>query len=153
MKKLFAFLTAAMLLSACAGTNKNEENGGFLSSGTTDFKGTMVVTFRGEDVSTPDVVISVNYKKDAGKADILFNKVKFVPQMPVTLDITIPGVTVKKEGSTYTFTGNEIEPTVGGVPYAEYKVTGLNGEVKSGFMQLQLNFGSFPTRFLGSQIE
>ena len=153
MKKLFAIFTAALLLAACGSENKGENGKEPLVSGATDFKGTMVVTFQGEDVSTPDVTISVDYHKSTSTADILFKQVKFVPQMPVKLDITVPGVTVKQNGSTILLSGTGIEPTVAGVPYEQYLVSNLSGNIKSGYLELQLSFGDFPTRFLGAQIE
>ncbi|MBQ9184539.1 MAG: hypothetical protein IJ151_01540 [Bacteroidales bacterium] len=150
MKKFFALIAAALLLVSCGSSSKDDTEG-TLETGINNFKGTMVVTFQGEDVSTPDVVISIH--KGTSTADILFNKVKFVPQMPVTLDITVPGVTVKRSGSTDVLSGNNILPTVGAIPYEQYNVTDLSGSVKSGYLELQLNFGPYPTRFLGSQIE
>ena len=153
MKKLFAIFTAALLLAACGSENKEENGKETLPSGTTSFKGTMVVTYQGEDVSTPDVTISVNYHKTTSTADILFNQVKFVPQMPVKLDITVPGVTVKESGSTILLSGTGIEPTVAGIPYEQYLVSNLSGNIKSKYLELQLTFGNFPTRFLGAQIE
>lgn len=153
MKKLFAIFAAALLISACGSDNKEENGKEPLASGTTDFKGTMVVVFQGEDVSTPDVTISVDYHKSTSTADILFKQVKFVPQMPVKLDITIPGVTAKQSGSTLLLSGTGIEPTVGSIPYEQYLVSNLSGNIKSGYLELQLSFGNFPTRFLGAQIE
>lgn len=153
MKKLLAILTAALMLVACGSDNKEENGKETLPSGTTSFKGTMVVTYQGEDVSTPDVTIIVDYHQSTSTADILFKQVKFVPQMPVKLDITVPGVTVKQNGSTILLSGAGIEPTVAGIPYEQYLVSNLSGNIKSKYLELQLSFGDFPTRFLGAQIE
>lgn len=153
MKKLFAIFTAALLLAACGSENKEEKGKEAITPGITDFKGTMVVVYQGEDVSTPDVTISVDYHKASSTADILFKQVKFVPQMPVKLDITVPGVTVKQNGSTILLSADGIEPTAGGIPYEQYLVNGLSGNIKNGFLELQLSFGNFPTRFLGAEIE
>ena len=151
MKKFFALIAAALLIVSCGSDSKNESEP--LPSGITEYKGNMVVTFRGEDYTTENVVISFKYNKDTGKADILFNQVKFVPQMPVTLDIVVPGAAVTRIGDLYAITGDGIEPTSGGVPYEEYLVTNLIGQWDGSVLDISLLFGSYPTRFVGEIIK
>ena len=113
----------------------------------------MTVVFQGQNVPTENVVLTVNYDQKKGQASILFNQVKFVPQMPVTLDITVPGVTATVSGEKVNLSAEGVEPTVGGVPYENYLVTGLNGSIYKGVLDISLKFGNFPTKFNGTHIE
>ena len=143
MKKIFAILAAALLIASCGSDSKDDNNS--LPVGTTNYKGTMTVVFQGQD--------TVNYDQKKGQASILFNQVKFVPQMPITLDITIPGVTATVSGEKVNLSAEGVEPTVGGVPYENYLVTGLNGSIYKGVLDISLKFGNFPTKFNGTLIE
>ena len=145
MKKIFAILAAALLIASCGSDSKDDNNS--LPVGTTNYKGTMTVVFQGQ------VVLTVNYDQKKGQASILFNQVKFVPQMPVTLDITVPGVTATVSGEKVNLSAEGVEPTVGGVPYEDYLVTGLNGSIYKGVLDISLKFGNFPTKFNGTLIE
>lgn len=151
MKKIFAILAAALLIASCGSDSKDDNNS--LPVGTTSYKGTMTVVFQGQNVPTENVVLTVNYDQKKGQASILFNQVKFVPQMPVTLDITVPGVTATVSGEKVNLSAEGVEPTVGGVPYEDYLVTGLNGSIYKGVLDISLKFGNFPTKFNGTLIE
>ena len=164
MKKIFAILAAALLIASCGSDSKDDNNS--LPVGTTNYKGTMTVVFQGQDVPTENVVLTVNYDQKKGnvvltvnydqkkgQASILFNQVKFVPQMPVTLDITVPGVTATVSGEKVNLSAEGVEPAVGGVPYEDYLVTGLNGSIYKGVLDISLKFGNFPTKFNGTLIE
>ena len=67
------------------------------------------------------------------KFDIIFNNMKFDDAMPVKLDIEFEGIpfttTVSEDETTlnYLFVARDIVPTVGGVPYENYKVDSIKG--------------------------
>ena len=151
MKKFFAIIAAALLLVSCGSDSKEETKP--LPSGTTEYKGNLIVTFQGENYTTENVVLTFKYKSETGTADILFNQVKFVPQMPVTLDIIVPGARVTRVGGLYAVSGTGIEPTAGGIPYEDYMVTDLIGQWDGEALDISLNFGSYPTRFVGELIK
>lgn len=148
MKRLFSLIAAAFIVFSCS---ESKEENKPLPSGTTEYVGKLIVTFRGEDVVTDDVAIALTYNKDAGKGDILFKAVKFVPQMPVTLDIDVPGVAITRIGEQYAITGNNIKPTAGGIEYEQYLVTDMIGQWDGTNIDVSLNFGPYPTRFVGEK--
>lgn len=67
------------------------------------------------------------------KFDIVFNNVKFDSAMPIKLDIEFEGIpfttTVSEDETTlnYVFVARDIVPTVGGIPYENYKVDSIKG--------------------------
>ena len=113
----------------------------------------MTVVFRGETVPSEDVEISVSYEED-GTLSLLFNQVKFVPQMPVSLDVKVAGITYIYKDGVVTFAGDGIVPTYGVVDaeMPEYTVTGLTGTISGNKLRFSLNFGAVPTSYEGSQL-
>ena len=148
MKKLLVLFAAAVLLAACG-----KEGGDEMPSGELAYKGTMEVEFRGETVPTENVVVTVDYDKEKKTMDLLFHQVKFVPQMPVSLDILVPGIPVLILGGKISFSGEGIVPTTGGLPYEQYTVTGLAGALDEKGITFSLNFGSFPTSYSGTRVK
>ena len=148
MKKL-SFIAAIMALFLC-GCEKNSGNDE-QQPGTLSFSGTMSVIFRGETVPTDDVKIDVSYEED-GTLSLIFNQVKFVPQMPVSLDVKVAGITYIYKDGVVTFAGDGIVPTYGVVDaeMPEYTVTGLTGTISGNKLRFSLNFGAVPTSYEGS---
>ena len=150
MKKL-SFIAAVMALFIC-GCDKNSDNGERQPQpGTLSFSGTMSVIFRGETVPTDDVKIDVSYEED-GTLSLIFNQVKFVPQMPVSLDVKVSGITYIDRDGVVTFSGNNIIPTYGLVnaEMPDYTVTGLTGTISGNRLRFSLNFGAVPTSYEGA---
>ena len=56
-------------------------------------------------------------------------------------------------GEKVNLSAEGVEPAVGGVPYEDYLVTGLNGSIYKGVLDISLKFGNFPTKFNGTLIE
>ena len=141
MKFLKAFLFAAVLVVAAA-CSKNEPVKIIETPTETVYSGTMTVVADGKDN------VNVNLQDD-GTATIIFNKVKFVPQMPVSLDVTVPGVKCEIRENEIILSGNDIVPLAMGMPYAKYNVTSLNGKIIAGKLTVSLNFGEFATSYVG----
>lgn len=147
MKFLKAFLFAAVLVVAAA-CSKNEPEKIIETPAETVYSGTMTVVAGGKDNVSENVNVNVNLQDD-GTATIIFNKVKFVPQMPVSLDVTVPGVTCEIRENEIILSGNDIVPLAMGMPYEKYKVTSLTGKIISGKLTVSLNFGGFATSYAG----
>lgn len=147
MKFLKAFLFAAVLVVAAA-CSKNEPVKIIETPAETVYSGTMTVVADGKDNVSENVKVNVSFQED-GAATIIFNKVKFVPQMPVSLDVTVPGVTCETRENEIILSGNDIVPLAMGMPYAKYKVTSLSGKIIAGKLNISLNFGEFATSYVG----
>lgn len=147
MKLLNAFLIAAVSVVAAA-CSKNEPVKIIETPAETVYSGTMTVVAGGKDNVSENVKVNVNLQED-GTATIIFNKVKFVPQMPVSLDVTVPGVTCETRENEIILSGNDIVPLAMGMPYAKYNVTSLNGKITAGKLTVSLNFGEFATSYVG----
>ena len=147
MKLLNAFLIAAVLVVAAA-CSKNEPVKIIETPIETIYSGTMTVVADGKDNVSENVNVNVNLQDD-GTATIIFNKVKFVPQMPVSLDVTVPGVKCEIRENEIILSGNDIVPQTMGMPYEKYKVSSLTGKIISGQLTISLNFGEFATSYDG----
>ncbi len=147
MKSLNAFLIAAVSVVAAA-CSKNEPVKIIETPAETVYSGTMTVVAGGKDNVSENVKVNVNLQED-GTATIIFNKVKFVPQMPVSLDVTVPGVKCEIRKNEIILSGNDIVPLAMGMPYAKYKVTSLSGKIIAGKLTVSLNFGEFATSYVG----
>lgn len=147
MKFLKAFLFAAVLVVAAA-CSKNEPVKIIETPTETVYSGTMTVVADGKDNVSENVKVNVSFQED-GTATIIFNKVKFVPQMPVSLDVTVPGVTCETRENEIILSGNDIVPLAMGMPYERYIVTSLTGKIIAGKLTVSLNFGEFATSYVG----
>ncbi len=147
MKLLNAFLIAAVSVVAAA-CSKNEPVKIIETPAETVYSGTMTVVAGGKDNVSENVKVNVSLQDD-GTVTIIFNKVKFVPQMPVSLDVTVPGVKCEIRENEIILSGNDIVPLAMGMPYAKYNVTSLNGKITAGKLTVSLNFGEFATSYVG----
>lgn len=146
MKLFKTFLIAAVLVFAAA-CSKNEPVKIIETPTETVYSGTMTVVADGKDNVSENVNVNVS-PQDDGTATIIFNKVKFVPQMPVSLDVTVPGVKCEIREMRI-LSGNDIVPLAMGMPYAKYNVTSLTGKITAGKLKISLNFGEFATSYDG----
>lgn len=147
MKLLNAFLIAAVSVVAAA-CSKNEPVKIIETPAETVYSGTLTVVAAGKDNVSENVKVNVSFQED-GTVTIIFNKVKFVPQMPVSLDVTVPGVKCEIRENEIILSGNDIVPLAMGMPYERYKVTSLTGKIIAGKLTISLNFGGFATSYAG----
>lgn len=139
-------LAAILLLSACKGEEK------VIPQGTYDYSGTMVVTYFDVDYNSDDIVVTAEYDKAAKTVDLLFHHVKFVPMMPVTIDVLVPDIPATADGKTVAFSGRDIIPTAGGIEYDRYEVGTVRGTLTEDSLEVTLNFGDYPTRYTGDRV-
>ena len=77
-----------------------------------EYSGTMTVIYDGEEFVTGNVSVMVGMSEDSATMDIKLLKVKFVPAMPVRIDVLIPGVRVESvsdDGGTVVFSGDGMD--------------------------------------------
>lgn len=114
------------------------------------YNGVVTVEYQGEDYNNENILVEYNPSEDGKKADIVIYKIKFVPQMPVTIDVTVPGLSVHTTDGVVTFTGEGIIPEAMGGPVDRYRVTGMSGTQRANSLSFQLYFGEYPTTFTGT---
>ena len=126
-----------LLTMSCSKEDSDVENP--LLSGNYEYSGTMTVTADGID-------------ETAKTLDIMFYKVKFVPQMPVSLDVSVPGVGFEVKNGTIELSADGIVPLSGGtLPFPKYTVTGLSGTLTDSGISMKLNFGEYPVAYEGKK--
>lgn len=150
MKKILILLAAIMTLPMSC----SKENGTVndpLTSEEYEYSGKMTVTASGVENVSENVEVDVILDEKTKTASIGFEDVKFVPQMPVTLDVTIPEVSYVEKDGQIEFSGDGIVPLSGGIlPFPKYTVTALSGTLTKSRLRLTLNFGDYPVTYEGT---
>ena len=115
------------------------------------YKGSVWVEYNGESYENKDIEVSFTLSEDGKTADIRMNRIRFVPQMPVTVTTVLP-VTVVGSGNNYTFTADNVYPhSPAGVEQQKYRINKLSGMVTGNMLSFSLYFGDYPTTFTGSR--
>ena len=148
--KIFAVLALAASILNISGC-KEKEPEALPEPG--DFSGLLRCLYNEVWYDNPGIKATVNIAEDGQSADISIYQIKFVPDMPVTVNVTIPGAGLNVRGSSYLISGEGIVPTMdNGTPVARYIVTGLSGELRGDKLRMSLNFGSFPTVYKAERL-
>ena len=149
-KKLILIASMLLAVAGCSKNNVNEEKGAPCSS---VYSGSLNVVAGGKDNVTEGVEVNADIDKE-GVLTLVFHKVKFVPQMPVSLDVTVPDVKYSRaaDGSLL-LSGDGIVPITMMQPYPKYTVTGLSEKMSDKALSISLNFGEFPTSYSGNVVE
>ena len=149
-KKLILIASMLLAVAGCSKNNVNEEKEAPRSS---VYSGSLNVVAGGKDNVTEGVEVNADIDKD-GVLTLVFHKVKFVPQMPVSLDVTVPDVKYSRaaDGSLL-LSGDGIVPITMMQPYPKYTVTGLSVKMSDKALSISLNFGEFPTSYSGNVVE
>jgi len=147
-KSIYLMLAITAVLAGCDKSEKeNEEPVSVLKS--TDYTGTLTVNASSGAFDTDSIKVSFNPTEREDSASIILYQVKFSPRMPVSLDVTVPGIVVKKTGKGAILTCDSIVPLAMGGEYPNYTVKGFEGEIIDDLLTFSLNFGSTPTSYQG----
>ncbi len=153
MKKILSLLTVALPLLAMSCSKENGEVEKPSITGNYEYSGTMTVIVDGIDNVSEDVKVEARINEKTQTLDIMFYKVKFVPQMPVSLDVSVPGIRFETKNGTIEFSADGIVPLSGGtLPFPKYTVTGLNGTLSEAVISMELNFGEYPVAYEGKKV-
>lgn len=139
-----AALTTLLLTCACEPLTKEEK------ARATEYVGTVTVEYKGETNKNPDIRVHYLPADDGGSARIVIYRIRFVPQMPVTIDVTIPDVSVTQNGQGFSLQADNVIPLALGGEYEKYRVTALSGTLTDNKLSFSLNFGEYPTSFTGT---
>ena len=157
MKKTVMILAAmAAVLVSCdkAETDdvKQEEVIETVISDTVFYSGTLLANASSGDCQTPDTKISINPSDKADSTSITIFKAKLANRMPA-MDITIPGITVQKNGNVTLISTESSVPLAMGNPFPNYTVTEFEGEILNDEITFSLKFGSTPTSYSGQIVK
>ena len=139
---------AALALLAC---NKEEKNETPVAEAG-DYKGVVTVEASSGTFDNEDIEVNFTPSEDGATASITINKIRFVPQMPVTVDVTIPSVGLTSTKNGFQLACDNVIPLAMGGEYERYTVTNLTGTLKDDELAFSLNFGSTPTSFKGTKL-
>ena len=139
---------AGAALRAC---NKEEKNETPVAEAG-DYKGVVTVEASSGTFDNEDIEVNFTPSEDGASATITINKIRFVPQMPVTIDVTIPNVGLTSTKNGFQLACDNVIPLAMGGEYERYTVTNLTGTLKDDELAFSLNFGSTPTSFKGTKL-
>ncbi len=150
-KTVFIMLVLAAVMTSCdKEENKNDDVKTGIAS--TDYMGILTVDASSGTFDTENIKVSYNSTEKTDSASITLYQVKFSPRMPLTLDVTVPGISVKKTDKGAELTCQRVIPLAMGGEYPNYTVTGLVGKIVDNQLSLSLNFGSTHTSYQGEAI-
>lgn len=121
-----------------------------------DYSGKMCVEYQGEDFTQENIQVTAEFNDDSTRLDILLNKVKFVPAMPVRIDVTIMDIPVTQNNDgSFTIAADDIVPWAMGGPYDTYRVDELSGFISKESLDFEMIFFNtkknegYPTEYSG----
>lgn len=144
-------LLLSLLAFAAVACNKSDKEADAPRAG--DFKGVVTVTFQESDFDNEDISVSYSPSEDGNSAELSIFQIKFVPQMPVTIDVTIPSIKVAAIKDGVSLSCDSVVPLAMGGEYPRYTVTGLSGTIIGDDMTFSLKFGDYPTSFKGKRVK
>ena len=130
--------------------NGNETNDVVIKPVETRYTGTINVNFKGQATDTEGVDCGVLKDDNKKTIDLNLYQVKFVPQMPLTIDLTIPSISFQESNNEIKFSADSIAPTMGGNPYPQYAATNLTGMIIGDSIWFHCSFGDYPTTYQGN---
>lgn len=145
--RLFLFSMAALVATAC--TKSDEGTGGkepVVDNGT--YVGTVTVDQNDGTVYTQENV-TMTFEQKSGTAQIKMSQVGFSQQMPVKLDMTIPGITATETTDGLTISGDNIVPQAMGGDFPKYTIKNMTGKVTADAISFDMVCGGFPFSFKG----
>ena len=150
IKRLFAFAAALVLLVSC------EEPPTAITDSSPVYSGRMTVLYEGEEFVQNGISVKAEFHDDGTLVDIMLQKVKFVPAMPLRIDVTIMDIPVDKAADgSMTFAADGVVPWAMGGPYDTYRVDELYGTVSGDDISFSLDFFNtkkgegYPTSYQG----
>jgi hypothetical protein len=152
MKKIYFLLAAVAIFAAC---NPNEPSIPEGNTPATAFADAKFFTALGTNTApnvecdnhdqpfTMDSVRSEVVLLTDSTLDIYLFGINFSSKMPVTIDMTIPGVSYKRTAESLILTGDSLVPLMGERPFDRYVITALTGTITEKEFKLKNGYGSY----------
>lgn len=121
---------------------------------------TAVSTFAGdvyvcENLVASNIDVTLTSKTKKETCDVMMYGVKFSPNMPMTMDMGIEGLSYVVSNGDTIATGSALHPTVGGQAYDSYTFNNVeciyNAESMTISMEVESNHGTMTMSFSGSR--
>jgi len=153
MKRMIVLFAAAVaMLCSC------EKPDTVITGDSPEYSGVMTVVYEGDSFEQSGVKVLVGFNEDRTMLDIKLCKVKFVPSMPVRIDVTIMEVpVVEQEEGVWTFHADGVVPWAMGGKYDTYRVDALEGTLTEKSVDFELGFyntkknENYPTSYSGTR--
>lgn len=146
---LAMFLTLS--LAACSSDSDDKPDPAKAIADDGSYTGTLKVTESAETTfSKEEVKVKVTLLED--KVEIKMFQVSFSERMPMSIDMTIPGITaVSTSSDKLTLSGDNIIPLAFNGEYPAYTITNLSGEITPKTITLNMTCGGkYPLSYSGS---
>ncbi len=114
-----------------------------------DYVGTVTVIYQETPFDNENISVNFTPAEDGQTGSITLHQIRFVPQMPVTIDVTIPDIRLQSTPEKILLSCERTIPLAMGGEYPKYTVTGLQGEIVGQELTFSLHFGDYPTSFKG----
>jgi hypothetical protein len=151
MKRFLTILAFACALASC------EKAPTVITDDSPEYTGTMTVAYESEDFEQTGIKVLGEFDESKSTIDIKLQKVKFVPAMPIRIDVTIMDVPIVSTGEdSWTFEADDLTPWAMGGPYDTYRVDDLRGTISGDSIEFSLGFfntkkqENYPTSYSGS---
>lgn len=144
-KHFLSALSSIILSLACiaCGTQEPEE---ILPDPTGELTGSFSIVNSDGTTFSMDAV-RAGYEIGESVVDITLYAISFSPRMPMTLDMTIPGISCTKVSGGYSLAADSIVPTALGRPFENYMVTELSGSLTDSGLTLKMQIGGCPSEY------
>lgn len=136
----------ALSITAC---NKTEDENPNVPVKDGSYTGTLTVDQTDGTIYTQQNV-GVTFQLIDGKAQIKMSQVAFSAQMPVKLDMTIPGITTAEDPKGIAISGDNIVPQAMGGDFPQYTIKQMKGEATPTNISFTMVCGTFPLTFTGT---
>lgn len=154
MKRFLIFVAAMLPLVSCG----EKPAADLITDLSPDYSGTMIVTYEGNDFVQEEISVKAEINEECTELELLLEKVKFVPAMPISIDVTIKGIPVEKDSDgSLKFSADGIVPWAMGGPYETYRVDNLTGTIKDEGISFTMDFFNttknvaYPTSYTGDK--
>lgn len=101
---------------------------------------------------TENVLVSVKPVEASNSLRLVMHQVRFSPRMPLSLDMTIEGLTfVTDMDGGFNLSGDSLVPLAMGGAFPAYLIKNLTGHLSDNVLNLSLTCGQYPMTYSGSR--
>lgn len=146
LRRLTIFALLAFVLVACQSGDNNLPT---RPEADNSYVGTMIVD-QNDGTTYTDSAAKVAFEiTPQGTANFKMYGVKFSERMPLTLTMTVEGLTAEPTTDGYTLSGNNIVPYALGGKFEKYTITEFRGTLTDSHVEMSFMCGEYPLSYEG----